>query len=348
VQPRLLARGVAPAQSIAVVCVSSTLGVVVPPSLVLILLGDAMMRAHTEAVNVTRQMTRIVNTQDVFRGALIPAGIFLVLCLALAWWTGRRRVAAHAPEAPLSTGQWLTATVVLVFIVGLLATVAAGYLYAVEAAATGAAALVLFGLLTRALTRPVIDKVLRNTMAVTGALFALFVAATTFTLIFRAFGTDVVLAGLIQEIPGGPVGCAVAVLAVFGLCAFVLDAFEIIFVVVPIVMPPLLTRVPDAVWMASATMLVLQASFLIPPFGYAVMMARTTSRAAVATTALVRALAPYLAAQFLVLAAVVAFPSLTHVIGQSDSVAADAPLSDEDVEKQFPAPEPEPPPPEID
>jgi TRAP-type mannitol/chloroaromatic compound transport system permease large subunit len=237
-----------------------------------------------------------------------------------------------------------------VFIVGLLATVAAGYLYAVEAAATGAFALVVFGLATRSMTGAVVDKVLRNTMAVTGALFALFVAATTFTLVFRAFGTDIVLAQLIQDIPGGAVGCAVAVLAVFGLCAFVLDAFEIIFVIVPIVMPPLLTRVPDAVWMASATMLVLQASFLIPPIGYAVMMARTTAKTAVETAALVRALAPYLAAQFLVLALVVAFPSLTHVIGQNDAASASAPLSDEEIEKQFNSivPEPEPTPPEIE
>lgn len=342
VQPRLLARGVPPAQSLAVVCVGSTLGVVVPPSLVLILLGDAMMRAHTEAVNITRQATRIINTQDVFRGALIPAGIFLVLCLALAWSTGRRRVAEGPAQAPLSPGQWVTAGAVLVFIVGLLATVAAGYLYAVEAAATGAAALFVFGLATRALTGAVVDKVLHNTMAVTGALFALFVAATTFTLVFRAFGTDVVLARLIQDIPGGAVGSAVAVLSVFALCAFVLDAFEIIFVIVPIVMPPLLMRVPDAVWMAAATMLVLQASFLIPPFGYAVMMARGGSASSVPTAPLVRALAPYLAAQFLVLASVVAVPSLTHVIGSGDTASSAPPLSDEEIDKQFPAPEPPP------
>jgi TRAP-type mannitol/chloroaromatic compound transport system permease large subunit len=347
VQPRLLARGTPPAQSLAAVCVSSTLGVVVPPSLVLILLGDAMLRAHTEAVNVTRQMTRIVNTQDIFRGALVPAGLFLALCLAVAWWTGRRGAApAATAERPLTTGEWLAAGFVLVSIVVLLGGVAAGYLYAVEAAATGAAALFAFGLLTRALTRGVIDKALRNTMAVTGALFALFVAATTFTLVFRTFDSDVLLARLIQDIPGGALGCAVAVLAVFGLCAFVLDAFEIIFVIVPIVMPPLLTRVPDAVWMASATMLVLQASFLIPPFGYAVMMARTGTATPVPTGALVRALAPYLAAQFLVLAAVVAFPALTHVVGQAGTVSSAAPLSDEEVDKQFNSivPDPEPPP----
>src|SRR5438270_11556468 len=76
VQPKLVATGVAPAQSLAVVCVASTLGVVVPPSLVLILLGDAMLRAHSEAINATGIMARAVNTQDIFRGALVPAALF--------------------------------------------------------------------------------------------------------------------------------------------------------------------------------------------------------------------------------------------------------------------------------
>ena len=91
VAPKLEARGVPAAESTALVCVASTLGVVIPPSLVLILLGDAMMRAHTEATNVTKEMVRIVNTQDVFRGALAPAALFLLLSLAVAWWSGRRR-----------------------------------------------------------------------------------------------------------------------------------------------------------------------------------------------------------------------------------------------------------------
>ena len=104
----------------------------------------------------------------------------------------------------------------------------AGYLYAVEAAAAGAVALFVFGLATRALTLPVLALVLRNTMAVTGALFALFVAATTFTLVFRAFDSDRLLAALVAAIPGGGSGAVAAVLLVLGLCAFVLDAFEII------------------------------------------------------------------------------------------------------------------------
>jgi tripartite ATP-independent transporter DctM subunit len=312
VAPRLIERGVPAAESTALVCVASTLGVVIPPSLVLILLGDAMMRAHTEATNVTRAMVRIVNTQDIFRGALVPAALFLVLCLGVAWLPGRGTPGQRRNEQP-RLAEWATAIVTALFVVGLLAGVAAGYFYAVEAAAMGGTVLLLYGLLSGGLRGGVFTAVLRDTMAVSGALFALFVAATTFTLVFRAFGTDRLLDAWVNLVPGGATGAAIAVLVVFALSAFVLDAFEIVFVIVPIVMPPVLTRAPDAVWISVLALLALQASFLVPPAGYAVMMARSAMVAKAETRLLVRALAPYLAAQLAVLALVVCLPSLAHL-----------------------------------
>lgn len=315
VQPRLLERGVTPARSLAIVCVASTLGVVVPPSLVLILLADAMMRAHTEAINATGIMARVINTQDIFHGTLVPAALFVTLCCVLGWRMGRRdKLVSTAAEAPVTIGERIVSGLTVMFIVGLLGGVAAGYLYAVEAAAAGAVALALFGVGTQTLSAAVLAAALRDTMAVTGALFALLVAATTFTLVFRAFETDRVLADLITAMPGGAGASVVAVLLLIGISAFVLDAFEIIFVIIPLVMPPLLTRVPDAVWVAVLTLLALQASFLIPPFGYAVMMARTTMTQAVQTGALTRSLLPFLSMQILVLALTVLFPGITHLL----------------------------------
>ena len=191
--------------------------------------------------------------------------------------------------------------------------VAAGYFYAVEAAAMGGTALLLFGLLTGGLRGGIFGALLRDTMAVSGALFALFVAATTFTLVFRAFGSDRLLDAWVSHVPGGATGAAITVLVVFGLAAFVLDAFEIVFVIVPIVMPPILTRAPDAVWISVLALLALQASFLVPPTGYAVMMARSAMAAKTSTGPLARALAPYLGAQLVILALVVLAPQLVHL-----------------------------------
>ena len=93
-------------------------------------------------------------------------------------------------------------------------------------------------------------------------------------------------------------------------CALVLDAFEMIFVVIPLIAPALLVAAPDAPWVSVMILLILQASFLIPPFGYAVLMARSRTGSHVATGALVRALLPFVAAQLLVLGLVAAFPGL--------------------------------------
>lgn len=337
VQPNLRERGVPAGQGLAVVCVASTLGVVVPPSLVLILLGDAMMRAHTEAANAAGRMVRIINTQDVFRGALAPAALFLLLCLALAWWSGRRTRPEQppAPTLPLGAAGWATAVATLVFVVGLLAAVATGHLYAVEAAAMGAVMLLVYGIASRTLDRAAMEGVLHDTMAVTGALFALFVGATTFTLVFRGFGTDRLLDGVVAALPGGPAGATLGVLAMIAASAFVLDAFEIIFVIVPVLMPPLLLRVPDAVWVSVLTLLTLQISFLIPPFGYAVMMVRSTLGASVLMRTLIRSLAPFLAAQALVLGVTLAVPSFVHLMEPEDSTAATPALSDEDALDQL-------------
>lgn len=329
VLPRLNRAGVPPAPGLATVCVASTLGVVVPPSLVLILLGDAMMRAHTEAVNKTGAASgvlgRIVNTQDVFHGAMLPALLLLMLSFVLCWRLGRASRTAPAPVRPLPRGDLATAIGTATLILGLLGAVAIGYLYAVEAAATGAFALFLFGISTRTLTLDVLRQTLADTMATTGALFALLVAATTFTLVFRGFESDRLLAALVDDVPGGPTGAMIAVLALLGLCAFALDAFEIIFVVIPLVMPPLLVRVPDAIWVSTLTLLALQTSFLLPPMGYAIMMARGMAPHPPPALALARALAPFLLAQLCVMALVVAVPRLAH-LGAAPEAAGPKPV----------------------
>jgi len=335
VAPKLAQRGVPAAESTALVCVASTLGVVIPPSLVLILLGDAMMRAHTEATNVTKEMVRIVNTQDIFRGALVPAALFLVFCLVVAWLLGRRTLARRSQQRP-QAGEWATAIIAAIFVVGLLAGVAAGYFYAVEAAAMGGTALLLYGLLSGGLRGAAFRAVLHDTMAVSGALFALFVAATTFTLLFRAFGSDRVLDTWVGLVPGGATGAAITVLVVFALSAFVLDAFEIVFVIVPIVMPSVLTRAPDAVWISVLALLALQASFLVPPSGYAVMMARSALAEKAPIREVTRALAPYLAAQLVVLALVVLMPQLAHLAQpKSASPPPVEKIDDETARKRF-------------
>jgi len=212
----------------------------------------------------------------------------------------------------------------------------------------GAFALLSAGLLTGRLHRAALGKLLSDAIALTGALFSLLVAATTFTMVLRLLGTADLVGKMVSSIPGGDVAAVAAVLCVLGISAFVLDAFEIIFVIVPIVIPPLLIRIADARWIAVLVLLTLQSSFLLPPFGYALMMVRGVLKEPVTFRPFLRALAPFLAAQWLLLLLVLLFPQLTHV-GLSTDDASGLPaatLSDEEFSKRLnemiKLPEPEP------
>lgn len=336
VAPRLAAEGIGASHRQAIVAVASTLGVLVPPSLVLILLSDAMLSAHTIAVTATGRADRVVNTQDIFHAALVPGGIFLLLCLALCGLVGRS--ATRLPErASLSVAEGLIAAAALAFLLLLLGGVALGYFYAVEAAAMGAFTLLTAGLVSGRLPKKVLGELLGDAIALTGALFSLLLAATTFTMVLRLLGAADLAGQMVSSIPGGDVAAVAVVLGLIAVSAFVLDAFEIIFVIVPIVIPPLLIRVADARWVSVLVLLTLQSSFLLPPFGYALMMVRGVMKEQVDFRDFLRALAPFLAAQWLLLLSVLFFPQLTHPgrPPEGDSRPGPATLSDEEFNRRL-------------
>jgi tripartite ATP-independent transporter DctM subunit len=330
VAPRLRARGVDPAQTTALVSVASTLGVLVPPSIVLLLLGDAMMSAHTQALRITGAQTRIINTQDLLHGVLGPAAIVLLLIALIAAWQARR--ALSAAPAWLGRGEAAVAVLTVVVIGTLLGGVAAGWFHAVEAAACGSVLLFIGGVLSGRLGFAPLSGALHDALDITGSLCALFVSATTFTLLLRTLGADVLVAAAFGRLPGGPTATVAASLAVLLLCGLVLDAYELIFVVVPILMPPVLVRVDDALWVAVLSLLALQMSFLLPPLGYAVMMSGARITPHPTMRQLVWALAPYLYGLACVLGLVLAYPRLVHLLDEPAAAAAST-LSPDEVER---------------
>ena len=325
IDPKLAAAGARAPQRLAFTIVAGTLGVVVPPSLVLILLGDALMQAHTIALHATGERAQIINTGDLFRSAILPALIFFSLCLAIAAWQGRR-MPRENKTAPLAFAEIAAALVTFLLIGGLLAGVALGFFYAVEAAAAGCMALLVSGFALRALGRAALAQALRDTLVISGALFALLFAATTFTLLFRAFGSDALVSAFVLGLPRSEMLVVAVVLGLLFAAAIVLDAYECIFVIVPILLPPLLMRVSDAGWAGVLALLALQASFILPPLGYSVLMARGRIRTEVTTGALTRALLPYLGAQLLVFALVLMQPGLVHMLSPQAPLLA-APIS---------------------
>jgi tripartite ATP-independent transporter DctM subunit len=313
VEPKLAAAGVPSADRNAVVAIAGTLGVVVPPSLVLILLGDALLFAHTMAINVTRRPDRVINTQDLMRGALVPALLFVLVCLAVAVLTARRREAAIAVPRPTWRDVGI-ATASLLFLVALLGGVATGRFYAVEAAAMGAVVLLAWFLLTGGAAGGGLTRLLDEVMIDTGTLFAPLLAATTFTLVLRLLESDKLVEAWVSALPGGEFIAVIVILTTLAVLAVALDAFEIIFVAVPILVPALLIKVADATWVGVLVLLVLQASFLLPPIGYAWVLSRAALPQAPPARDALRAMWPYLAGQVAVLAAVAAFPALVHLL----------------------------------
>jgi len=342
----LLSRLVAPrmahidtARAVSIISVAATIGVVVPPSLVLLLLGDTMLMAHLEASRLPGYLQagqRIINTQDVMHAALLPALCVLALW-ALVTWRQARKLDEKPPETPANRAQAAIALIAGGTIILLLAGVFTGKLYAVEAAATGAMLLVVSALLGRSLPAAGWQAVLADTLKLSGALFALLVGATTFSLVFRVFGTDRWLNALLLGSTLPPLATAALVLLLVALCAWVLDAFEMIFVIVPIVAPALIARLGDAQQAAVLLLLVLQLSFLIPPMGYAVLMARSRSGLpAISGRRLLGALWPMLLVQVALTVVVFAFPATVHWLdAPAPPASVQAPMAEDEIARQM-------------
>lgn len=342
----LLSRLVAPRvahlgtpQALTLISVAATIGVVVPPSLVLLLLGDAMLMAHLEASRLPGYVQagqRIVNTQDVMHAALLPAVCGLLMWGLVIWFTTRKSV-QKPPVAQIKSADSAIALIAIVTIVLLLAGVFSGRLLAVEAAATGALLLVGGTLFSRSLNALAWKTVCADALRLTGALFALLVGATTFSLVFRLFETDRWINTLLLSSTLPPLATAALILLMVGLSAWVLDAFEMIFVVVPLVAPVLIARLGDAQQAAVLLLLMLQLSFLLPPMGYAVLMARARSGLpAVSNRALLQTLWPMIAVQLVLITAVFSWPQTVHLLdAPNHQLASESPLSEEEVIRQM-------------
>ncbi|PJI98306.1 tripartite ATP-independent transporter DctM subunit [Acidovorax sp. 69] len=336
--------GMPAARRTALVAVASTLGIIVPPSLVLLLLGDAMLRAHTEGLTLATQLglptatagTRIINTQDVLQAALAPGALLLVLWMAITWWLAPQRSSPPPSKTvtalTLSLRERWTLLLVPALIVALLALVTTGRVRAVEAAATAGVLLLVWGAVSGQLTRRRLMQVLDDALALTGALFALLVAAVTFSLVLRALGTDLLVAEWMRALQGQPLLAMGLVLAVLLGSAFVLDAFELIFLIIPIVMPPLLALVGDAAWVAALALLVLQAGFLLPPLGYALVLARAQVAPRPTMAAVAGALAPYVLSLLAVIALVMAFPATTQWLRTTPATLPEMSIQGDDLD----------------
>ncbi|MCH7567096.1 MAG: TRAP transporter large permease subunit, partial [Nitrospirae bacterium] len=153
-----------------------------------------------------------------------------------------------------------------------------------------------------------LHDVVQSTLKISSMVFVILLGASMFSLVFRGFGGDELVGAFLQDLPGGVFGAMVVVMVVMFLLGFFLDFIEIMFVVVPIVGPILLTMGLDPIWLGVMIGINLQTSFLTPPFGFALFYLRGVAPAAIKTTDIYRGIVPFVVIQLLALGVVAMFP----------------------------------------
>jgi tripartite ATP-independent transporter DctM subunit len=316
--PTMLKHGYDPAVATGTISASGTLGQIIPPSIILVLLGDVLGSAYQQAqLNQGSFNPDTVTVGDLFVGALIPG--LLLVCLYIAWLM---LLAVIRPEAlpprraadvaSTGLGQRILKALLppLVLIVAVLGSIMTGIATPTEAAAVGAVGALLLAALRRQLNSARLAEIARSTTRISSMVFLILIGASLFSLVFRGYGGDDVVRELLTGLPGGPVGAMIIVMLVMFLLGFVLDFIEITFVVVPIVGPVLLGMGLDPVWLGIMIAINLQTSFLTPPFGFALFYLRGVAPPEVATTAIYRGVIPFVLIQLLMLMLLAAWPGL--------------------------------------
>jgi len=266
-----------PKLSSGVICASGTLAQLIPPSTVLILLGIMLQNANSQAnMKLGKLGGDIVTGTDLFAAAMLP-GLFLVggyVCFVIykairAPESCPAIVMTEAERAGRLKRVMVAAVPTLVLILVVLGSILTGIATATESAALGALGAALLALVKRKLTFQMLWRVSQDTLQISVMVYAILIGSTFFSLVFRGLGGEDIITHLITQIPGGQSGAVLFVLALMFLLGFILDTFEIIFIVVPIFAPALFMLGVDPVWLGTAMALVLQTSYLTPPFGFA-------------------------------------------------------------------------------
>ena len=312
--PTMLRHGYDPRLATGTISATGTLGQIIPPSIVLVLLGDVLSNAYLQAqLSQGVFAPRTVSVGHLFAGAIFP-GLLLVMLyatypLVISAWRPER--APPGPTSPVGTTRLLKALVApLALMVLVLGSILMGVATPTEAAGVGAAGATLIALGNRALDSAVLSDVCRTTLNTTAMVFFILIGASIFSLVFRGYGGDDLVLGLFTDMPGGTWGALAIVMLVIFLLGFILDFIEITFIVVPIVGPVLLALGIDPIWLGILIAVNLQTSFLTPPFGFALFYLRGVTPPSVKTSDMYRGVVPFIALQLLLLAMLVVWPEL--------------------------------------
>ncbi|MCB1584605.1 MAG: TRAP transporter large permease subunit, partial [Xanthomonadales bacterium] len=309
--------GYDPALSAGTICASGTLGQIIPPSIVLVLLGDVLSNAYQQAqLELQIFNPKTVSVQDLFMGALIPGLLLVVLYALYLLWVRVRKpdtmpqiTADKKPSVPTVLKSLLPP---LLLILAVLGSIISGIATPTEAASVGSIGALLLAAINKKLNLNIVRDSLKETVKVTAMVFMILIGAALFSLVFKGFHGDEAVQYFLTHLPGGKITALALVMALLFLLGFILDFIEITFVVIPIVGPILLMMGYDPVWLGIMIAINLQTSFLTPPFGFALFYLRGV--ADINSKDLYRGVMPFIFLQLLMLVLLFYFPQLVDLL----------------------------------
>ena len=315
--PTMLKRGYSPEIATGTICASGTLGQIIPPSIILVMLGDVMSSAYQQSQLAQGNFSpETVSVGDLFAGALIPGLLLVFLYVVYLAVTALFKpdvMPAHVrtEDEHVSFGKVIAALAPpLLLIFAVLGSILGGFATPTEAAGVGAMGALLIAVQRKGLNLERLHDIMRGTLRISSMVFMILIGASVFSLVFRGYGGDDGVHAVLQALPGGVVGAVIVVMLVMFLLGFVLDFIEITFVVVPIVGPVLLSMGLDPVWLGIMIAINLQTSFLTPPFGFALFYLRGVAPPEVTTGQIYRGVIPFFGIQVAALLILAAFPGL--------------------------------------
>jgi tripartite ATP-independent transporter DctM subunit len=316
--PAMLRAGYDPKLATGVICASGTLGQIIPPSTILIFMGDML-----GSMNAQVQMAKgnfapqVVSVGNLFAGAFIPGLILVAVYIAFVVWKAARDpescpalVVTAEEKRTLLRDVLISMLPTLALIVAVLGSILGGIATPTESASVGAVGAMLLALARGRLTWTNLRGVMDSTATTTCMIFVILIGASVFGLVFRMLGGERLVHDLLAAMPGERVGAIVFVMLLMFVLGFILDTFEIIFVIIPITAPVLFFLDVDPVWLGVIIAVNLQTSFLTPPFGFSLFYLRSVAPRSVRTPMIYRGALPFVALQITVIAALIAFPGL--------------------------------------
>lgn len=302
--PAMLKHGYKPELSSGVIAASGTLGQLIPPSIVLVLLGDVV------GVPVGR----------LFAGAVVP-GLLLItgFIIYIAFYAARNPDAAPVPDVSLMRGDadaHLAIRVVksllppLMLVFAVLGSIFFGMASPTESAAFGALGALILAAIHKRLNKENLLGAARNTTRHTSMVFLILVGATAFGLVFRGLGGDALVHSIMTSLPGGHWGFLAASMLVIFILGFFLDFLEISFIVVPILGPIAQSMGIDLLWFTILIAVNLQTSFLTPPFGFSLFYLKAAAPKEINISHIYRGVIPFIGIQALVLILLITMPQV--------------------------------------